>query len=277
MPELPEVECLTRAVSRSLQGAKLTKAKFFRKDLRDPIPVGEFRKALEGQFIDRFWRRSKYMVWQSGDQCGVFHLGMSGNMRLLEDAKPVYPHTHAIFMFEKEKGVPQFLHFIDPRRFGRISCIPLAELESHPYFSKLGPEPLVARKLGEYLFERSRNKKQAVKTFLMDARVLVGVGNIYASESLFRAGISPTRPAGTVKRNEFELLAIHIKATLREAIKAGGTTFRDFKSSDGEPGYFFLKLNVYDREGEPCRQCGDAILNIRQTGRSTYYCPNCQK
>ena len=150
------------------------------------------------------------------------------------------------------------------------------ELKEHPWFTVLGPEPLGNKYLGKRLYDLSRNKSQPVKPFIMDAKTVVGVGNIYASESLYRAGIDPTRPAGNVSKTEYETLAKDIQTTLKEAIKAGGTTFRDFRNVDGNPGYFRISLGVYDREGEPCKNCLKPIRHLRQTGRSTYFCAFCQ-
>lgn len=276
MPELPEVECLTRAVRRVLKGGRMIEAEFFRADLRDPIPVADFRKLLVGERVDDVFRRSKYMLFQTRKGYGVFHLGMTGNMILHDDKAPKVPHTHAVFRIEKKDGKAGFLHFVDPRRFGRIACIRGETYEDHALFADLGPEPLQARDLAGHLYEASRGKKQPIKSFLMDGRVVVGVGNIYASESLFRAGIHPKRKAGSVSHERFAVLAQSIKETLKASITAGGTTFRDFKNSDGNPGYFAVKLAVYDREAKPCLHCGALIKHLRQSGRATFFCPVCQ-
>lgn len=277
MPELPEVECLTRAVRGELVGGQLTKARFYRTDLRDPIPVREFRGLLEGEVVDQVFRRSKYMLIRGSAGFGVFHLGMSGTLYCLPEPKPQHPHTHAVFHCVRKDGRSVFFHFVDPRRFGRIACIPGPSFESHSWFEALGPEPLANADLGEHLYSQSRGRKQPVKPFLMDSRTVVGVGNIYASEALFRAGIHPGRKAGAVSRERYHRLARHIQKTLEEAIDAGGTTFRDFKNPDGNPGYFALSLRVYDREGVPCHACGKSVRMIRQSARATYYCPSCQK
>jgi formamidopyrimidine-DNA glycosylase len=276
MPELPEVECLTRAVRRVLKGGRLVGAEFFRSDLRDPIPIDQFRALLVGQPVEDVFRRSKYMVVRTPRGLGVFHLGMTGNIIQRPIAKPGVAHTHAVFAIEDKSGQTSYLHFIDPRRFGRIDCIEGTVIDEHPWFAELGPEPLAAKALGAHLFEESRGRKQPVKAFLMDARVVVGVGNIYASESLFRAGIHPLRKAGSVSSQRYARLGEAVRETLKAAIKAGGTTFRDFKNSDGNPGYFALKLAVYDREGEACPRCGAAIEQVRLAGRSTFFCGTCQ-
>jgi formamidopyrimidine-DNA glycosylase len=279
MPELPEVECLTRAVRKVVKGGRLVRADFLRKDLRDPIPIREFKAIMEGAVVEDVVRRSKYLLMQTKRGYGVFHLGMTGNMLWRQSPKPEIPHTHAVFTIEDKKGRAGYLHFVDPRRFGRIDCVECSDrdtLYAHEYFADLGPEPLTHADLGAYLFEKSRGKSQPIKSFLMDARIVVGVGNIYASESLFRAGINPKRKAGAVTRERFAKLAKCVVQTLEESIEAGGTTFRDFKNSDGNPGYFRVQLHVYDRSGEPCGKCGTLIKDLRQSGRTTFFCPVCQ-
>ena len=277
MPELPEVESLTRMVRSVLEGGRLEEAVFLRQDLRAPIPIDAFRDMLVGQVIESVSRRSKYMLLKSSKGCGVFHLGMSGKILESNRAEPEAKHTHAIFTIKDVSGAVRYLHFVDPRRFGRIDCLPVEALAEHALFHDLGPEPIDTQELGQHLFKISRGRKTAIKCFIMDARNVVGVGNIYASESLFRAGISPRRRAGVVTRVQYESLATAIKATLLDAIAAGGTTFRDFKTPDGKPGYFAVSLNVYNRDGQPCRKCGRAVRLIRQSGRATYYCAFCQK
>jgi len=254
-------------------------ADFLRKDLRDPIPIKEFKRLMEGAVVEDVLRRSKYLLMKTPKAYGVFHLGMTGNMLWLKSRTPEIPHTHAVFTIEDKHGKPGYLHFIDARRFGRIDVVHCSDadtLAAHPHFADLGPEPLTHKDLGKYLFERSRKKKQPIKSFLMDARVVVGVGNIYASEALFRAGINPKRKAGTVTQERYALLGKAVVQTLNKAIDAGGTTFRDFKNSDGNPGYFKIQLAVYDRKGEPCEKCGTLIKDLRQSGRSTFFCPLCQ-
>jgi formamidopyrimidine-DNA glycosylase len=275
MPELPEVECMTRAVRTVLEGGTIQHAEFLRKDLRDPIPIDEFEELVVGQKVAEVFRRSKYHLWRTKKGVGVFHLGMTGALLLKASEDPDMAHTHAVFAFKqgKTKG---FLHFVDPRRFGRIAVVEGQQLETHALFSDLGVEPLETAELGAYLFAKSRKKKAPIKSFIMDARVVVGVGNIYASESLFASGIHPEREAGSITRARYDLLAECIKATLAKAIKAGGTTFRDFKNSDGNPGYFAVELRVYDRAGEACGNCGKEVKSLRQSGRSTFFCAFCQ-
>jgi formamidopyrimidine-DNA glycosylase len=277
MPELPEVECLTRAVRRVLKGSTVEKVEFLRKDLRDPIPIRPFKAMFEGQIVDDVFRRSKYMLWQASDGLGIIHLGMTGNLVYQETDKPILPHTHMIVSLRTKTNKQRFLHYIDARRFGRISCMQGHDYEEHAYFNALGPEPLLMKDLGQYLWEKSRRRKGPIKPFLMDAKTVVGVGNIYASESLFRAGIHPARAAGRVSQDRYIELGGHIKATLSDAISQGGTTFRDFKNANGNPGYFRVSLAVYDRERQPCRVCGTPIKALRQAGRSTFFCGVCQR
>jgi formamidopyrimidine-DNA glycosylase len=206
---------------------------------------------------------------------------MTGNIFFEQSAVPARLHTHAVFHIAAANGGEAWLHFVDPRRFGRIDAVEGGdgELAGHPSFADLGPEPLeaTAGELGRYLFETSRGRSAPVKSFLMDQRVVVGVGNIYASESLFRAGIHPGRKAGAIPRPRYELLARYIRETLEKAIAAGGTSFSDYRHPDGETGYFQVELNVYDRAGEPCPVCGAKVRLLRQAGRSTFFCGSCQK
>jgi formamidopyrimidine-DNA glycosylase len=277
MPELPEVECLTRAVRHVLQGQQIQQVQFFRRDLRGEIPIEQFQATMLSRPIRRVYRRSKYMLVEVEGSVGIFHLGMSGQIMCLDQPEPVYPHTHAIFQISPTSPKPVYLHYIDPRRFGWITCCAGSELADHPFFKHLGPEPLATDDLLNYLWQKSRKKVVAIKNFLMDARVLVGVGNIYANEALFRAGIRPTRPTHRVRQKEFAALVPAIRQTLSEAIEAGGTSFRDYLHPDGSPGYFKVALRVYDRAGEPCVECGAEIQEVRLSGRATYFCKRCQK
>ncbi|MBM4253292.1 MAG: bifunctional DNA-formamidopyrimidine glycosylase/DNA-(apurinic or apyrimidinic site) lyase [Deltaproteobacteria bacterium] len=277
MPELPEVESLTRAIRVVLEGSRLESAQFLRPDLRTPIPIEVFRSLLEGEVIEAVTRRSKYMLIKSRNGYGVFHLGMTGKILEQDSPVPRLPHTHAVFAVRKPRGKVTYLHFVDPRRFGRIEAMPLDQLSKHELFVNLGPEPLECEDLGDHLYRLSRGRKAPIKNFIMDAHTVVGVGNIYASEALFRAGINPRRKAGLVSYEKYKILSLSIKETLSDAIAAGGTTFRDFKTPDGNPGYFVVALNVYDRVGQACKKCASTIRQIKQGGRSTFFCPVCQK
>ena len=277
MPELPEVESLTRALRPLAEGRTIKKATFYRTDLREEVPKSLFNKLLVAKKIERLSRRSKYLLFHTQKGVGIFHLGMTGNILCYAEAKPKHKHTHAVFHLEKQGEEPLYLHYVDPRRFGFISCCGQEELENHRYFGHLGPEPLLEARLGDFLFAASRKRKTPVKSFIMDAKVLVGVGNIYASEALFKAKIHPLTLAGQVDKKEWQRLGRAIKDTLKKAIKAGGTSFRDFKLSDGNKGYFAVSLNVYGREHKPCPACGLAICQTRISNRSTFYCQNCQE
>lgn len=275
MPELPEVECLVRSVRDVAEGAILKKAEFFREDIRFPIPIKQFKKLLEGQTIKAVERRSKFMLWQTQRGCAVFHLGMTGVVLRYDDSVPRLKHTHAIFHLEK-KGEKIFYHFVDPRRFGIIDCHTKSDWQDYHFFTDLGPEPLEEKNLTDHLFMTSRHKKVATKVFLMNAKIVVGVGNIYASESLHRAAIHPERPAGTVSHEEWGRIAASIQKVLKEAIKARGTTFRDYRDTKGQRGSFAMRLKVYGRDGEPCTQCETKIALVKLGGRSTFFCPKCQ-
>ncbi len=276
MPELPEVECLARSIRRIAKGGILEDAVFFREDLREPIPIKEFRKLWLGETIDDVTRRSKYLLLQSKRAAAIFHLGMSGKILCYDSPAVRLSHTHAVFTVRRFGDEPLYLHYVDPRRFGFINCCRIENLETHRYFAHLGPEPLENRRLGQHLFEISRSRHVAIKQFIMDAHNVVGVGNIYANEALFRARIHPNTQSRELNLGHYQSLARAIQTTLRAAIKAGGTTFRDFLNPDGNPGYFSQNLSVYGREGEPCRVCGGQILLSRMTNRATYHCNQCQ-
>ena len=277
MPELPEVECLTRSVRALCDGATMTSARFLRADLREPIPTRAFKRAMLGEVVKRVYRRSKYLILETNVGSCIIHLGMTGNLLSRPVAKAELLHTHVVLSFTGAKGNEFFLHYIDPRRFGRIAATVGSGAETSELLQSLGPEPLDHPDLGSHFAAESRGRKVPVKNFLMNQDVVVGVGNIYASESLFRAGILPERPAGRIQAVEWGRISKEVVATLNEAIQAGGTTFRDYKSLKGSVGYFARELLVYGRAGEPCRKCGEAIRVSRQAGRSTFFCPNCQK
>lgn len=277
MPELPEVECLTRAVRSVILGKKLDELVFHRPDLRWPIPIQDLRELIAGKTILSVERRSKYLLIETASGFAIIHLGMTGNMLFSQEAIAPWNHTHASFRVADEQGLVGYLHYVDPRRFGSILCSSREALAQHPLLKDLGPEPLEAESLDETLFARSRGKSVAVKNFLMDAHNVVGVGNIYANESLFLAGVKPSRKASAVKREEWTAIAQAIKSVLAAAIQAGGTSFRDYKHVDGEPGYFELSLSVYGRGGEACLRCKTAISSSKIGGRATYFCRRCQR
>lgn len=271
MPELPEVETTRRGISPHLLDRLVTGVTIRDSRLRWPVPE-EIVAELPGQVIHYVRRRAKYLLIGAPNGTAILHLGMSGSLRVLKRAVPPGKHDHVDIMLDSDR----YLRFNDPRRFGCLLWTRGDPLE-HPLLSKLGPEPLGKEFDGEYLFRRSRGRRVSIKQFLMDSATLVGVGNIYASEALFRAGIHPGRQAGRVARPRMELLAESVKEVLEDAIRAGGTTLRDFTTSDGSPGYFSQKLCVYGRAGEPCTVCGGAIMHKVLGQRSTYYCKSCQR
>ena len=278
MPELPEVECLTRAIRGLILGTKLVEAKFWRSKIRHPIPVQLFQKLFVGQKIESVKRRSKYILWETKLGWGLVHLGMTGNLLRRDTDVPSVPHTHATFTFEMPgKSLLHHLHYVDPRRFGQIDCFFHGQDKDHPLLQHLGPEPLDLPDLDRYLWKCSRRRRCSIKSFLMNSRVVVGIGNIYANESLYHSRIRPDMPAEELTQERSKVLAISIKKVLQKAIKSGGTSFRDFKNTQGTPGYFALKLAVYQRSGKPCMNCRLPIETVRIGGRSTFFCPHCQK
>lgn len=275
MPELPEVETVRRGLLRALPGERIDALELRRRDLRWPLPIAALRRQVGARFTT-IERRSKYLLLglDSGARLLV-HLGMSGRLFLtaLDGDAPPAPELHEHWRIAL-RG--RLLRYVDPRRFGMLDVLPDAAA-SHPLLDKLGPEPLGDEFTGEYLFAATRGRKVAIKLLLMDAHQVVGVGNIYASEALFRAGIRPTRAAGRLRRAECDALAEAVQHTLRQAIEAGGTTIRDYIGVDESSGYFQQQLAVYGRDGEPCRACGAPIVHLVQGARATYYCRSCQR
>ncbi|MCM2311891.1 MAG: bifunctional DNA-formamidopyrimidine glycosylase/DNA-(apurinic or apyrimidinic site) lyase [Steroidobacteraceae bacterium] len=270
MPELPEVETTRRGIRAALRGRRIAGFELRNHQLRWPVDAS-LAKRLPGQHVREVHRRAKYLLLELDGGTLIGHLGMSGSLRVLPVDTPWLKHDH----YEIRLADGRCLRFNDPRRFGSLLWVTGDPLE-HRLLAGLGPEPLGKDFNGRYLAERARRRKVAVKQFLMDQHVVVGVGNIYASEALFRAGIHPRRAAGKVSAERYERLAQAVKAVLGAAIKQGGTTLRDYVSADGTPGYFRQKLYVYERGGEPCRKCGTPIRKITQGQRSTYFCPTCQ-
>ena len=271
MPELPEVETARRGIEPHLLGRRVQGVTVRERRLRWPVPPA-LLKELPGQRIEAVARRGKYLLLKSRAGTAILHLGMSGSLRVLPAGTPPQKHDHVDLVMDSG----QLLRLRDPRRFGTLLWT-RADPARHALLKDLGPEPLGGEFDGDYLFERSRGRKLAVKLFIMNSRIVVGVGNIYASESLYLAKIRPERAAGRVSRAEYQALAKGIKKVLTASIKAGGTTLRDFTREDGEPGYFLQRLRVYGREGERCYRCGGTIVAKVTGQRSTYYCPDCQK
>ena len=270
MPELPEVETTCRGIAPYLTGRRVVELVIRQPRLRWPIPAA-LRRALPGQKIENVERRAKYILAHTEAGSALLHLGMSGSLRILE--RDVAPGVHDHWDWRLDSG--RILRFTDPRRFGSLLWQKPGEV--HALLTGLGPEPLDAAFDGAFLWKRSRGRKVAIKLFLMDQKVVVGVGNIYVAEALFAAGIHPLRAAGSVSRARYERLAREIQRILAYAITRGGTTLRDFLSPDGAPGYFEQELFVYGRGGEPCKVCGTPIRAIVQGQRSTFYCPKCQR
>lgn len=270
MPELPEVETSRRGIAPHILGQTIVGIKVRNRNLRWPIPTRQLNKTL-GTTIEEVGRRGKYLLLKTSAGTIIIHLGMSGSLHCIPCDTPLRKHDH--FDLEVEGGLCLRLH--DPRRFGAVLWS--AEPLQHELIKDMGPEPLSDDFSAEYLYNRARKRRQSIKQFIMDSKVVVGVGNIYASESLFRAGIHPGRGAGSLSSERCQRLVEAIKAVLTEAIAQGGTTLRDFSHSDGKPGYFQQQLLVYGREGEPCYECGNKIRKEVQGQRATYYCPKCQR
>lgn len=275
MPELPEVETARRGLLPHVAGRRVGHVRLRRPDLRWPIPR-EVEDLLPGQRIEAIRRRAKYLLLDTAAGSALLHLGMSGSLRVLPEDTAVRAHDHVDIGLEGLDGAPdRVLRFNDPRRFGCLLW--QAPGEVHPLLAGLGPEPLSDDFDGDYLFARSRGRAAPVKTFLMDQAVVVGVGNIYAAEALFIAGISPLRPAGKVSRARYVALAEAVKAILAHAIARGGTTLRDFLSPDGAPGYFEQELLAYGRGGAPCPRCGRPMRQALVGQRASVWCGHCQR
>jgi formamidopyrimidine-DNA glycosylase len=270
MPELPEVETTRLGLAPHLEGRRIVRVTLRRPDLRWPIPP-EIPALLPGQRILGLRRRAKYLLLDLDPGSALLHLGMTGGLRVLDPDTPAGPHDHVDVLLDSGR----LLRFTDPRRFGCLLWQPRGEV--HPLLRDLGPEPLGPDFDGAHLFRRSRDRRASVKTMLMDQSIVVGVGNIYAAEALFQAGIAPARPAGGIARARYDRLARAVKEILAHAIQCGGTTFRDFLRPDGRPGYFEQELFVYGREGEPCRTCGSLLLGGRLGNRATVWCAHCQR
>jgi formamidopyrimidine-DNA glycosylase len=270
MPELPEVETTRRGVEPHSRGRVVREITVREPRLRWPVPQ-DLPARLRGQTIEAVERRAKYLLFRSAPGSLLLHLGMSGSLRVVPGAQPPARHDHVDVLFEEG----HCLRFNDPRRFG--CCLWLPAGETHPLLNGLGPEPLCPAFDGDVLYRRSRGRSAPVKGFIMDARVVVGVGNIYANEALFLAGIRPDRAAGRISLARYRLLAGSIKRVLTSAIAHGGTTLRDFVGGDGRPGYFARELHVYGRAGQACRRCDGPLRELRLAQRSTVYCVTCQR
>lgn len=275
MPELPEVETTRRGIARGLVGRRVAAVVVRKREQRWPIPRALDAK-LRGQRISAVRRRGKYLLIDTRAGSALVHLGMSGSLAVVTATLAPRKHDHWDIVLEGGRA----LRMHDPRRFGALLWIAADVDEArHPLLRHLGPEPLdcTAAALAAQLAARARGRRGAVKQFVMDGKVVVGVGNIYASEALFAARVRPGRAAGRVTAKEWLAIARSIQSVLGRAIAKGGTTLKDFSQPDGEPGYFRIKLNVYDRAGQPCRRCGEPIKTKVQGQRATYWCTSCQR
>ncbi|MGD8568985.1 MAG: bifunctional DNA-formamidopyrimidine glycosylase/DNA-(apurinic or apyrimidinic site) lyase [Gammaproteobacteria bacterium] len=271
MPELPEVETTRRGISPHIINQCIRNVIVRQPQLRWPVPP-RLADKLVGQAITAVKRRAKYLLLDTGNGTLVIHLGMSGSLRVLPAGVPAEKHDHVDIVFANDT----LLRLRDPRRFGAVLWChePVSE---HKLLASLGVEPLSREFTGAYLHQKARKRKLAIKQLIMDSHIVVGIGNIYANEALFLAGIRPTIAAQRISLARMEKLADVVKKVLKQAIKSGGTSLRDFTRSDGRPGYFKQQLSVYDRAQQPCVVCGTAIKLIKQQQRATYYCRSCQQ
>lgn len=297
MPELPEVEVTRRGLLPHLEGSRIAGVAVRHRGLRWPVP-DELEACLPGRLIRRVERRGKYLLLEcvregdataggvaggvaGGEDAGwlLIHLGMTGTLRVWHEPPAPGTHDHVDLLLHDAAGRPLTLRFRDPRRFGAVlwTTLPESLLPTHPLLRNLGIEPFDPAFDGDWLYRHTRGRSAAIKTVLLSGDIVVGVGNIYCSESLFRAGIRPTTAAGRLSRARCERLAAAVRETLALAIERGGSTLRDFVGSDGASGYFQLDCLVYDRAGKPCRHCATPVRQIVQGQRSTFYCPQCQR
>jgi len=269
MPELPEVETTRRGIEPHAVGRTVTSVIVRESRLRWPV-APELAIAMAGQSITAARRRAKYLLLDTSAGTLMVHLGMSGSLRVMPADAPALFHDHIDVVLDDGRC----LRYNDPRRFGSFHWL---TSDDHPLLSHLGPEPLGAAFDGDYLYTRAQGRKTSVKQFLMDGKVVVGVGNIYANEALFLAGVRPDRAAGRISAARYARIATEIKAILAGAIEQGGTTLRDFVGGDGKPGYFAQQLRVYGRGGQRCRVCSRVLKEIRQNNRTTVFCSQCQR
>jgi formamidopyrimidine-DNA glycosylase len=270
MPELPEVETSRRGIAPWIENQEVSRVIVRERRLRWPVP-SDIEQILPGLAIRSVRRRAKYLLLDTSAGTAMLHLGMSGSLRIIDADEPAGKHDHIDICLQSGKS----LRFRDPRRFG--SLLWSKNPQRHPLLRDLGPEPLSGEFDGHYLWKAARNRRVSVKQFIMNATVVVGVGNIYASEALYRAGIHPKRHAGRISATRMQRLADSIQQVLQQAIDAGGTTLNDFTGSSGEPGYFQQKLAVYGRAGKQCERCRESISVVVLGQRSTFYCRRCQR
>ena len=279
MPELPEVEVLRRSLEPLITGAVVRRTRVWDGGLREPVDARRLQRAGSGRAVQSVRRRAKYLLLDmAGGHTLVVHLGMSGRVTLVPEETPREPHERVAWYLDSGRR----LRLRDPRRFGLVFAVPTDEVERDRHFAHLGLEPLGNGSstgpglTGRVLAGLAAGRRGPVKNFLMDGRLLVGVGNIYASESLYRARIPPRRSVARIGRERWDDLARRVRETLDDAIEAGGTTLNDFADGEGRDGYFQVSLSVYGRDGKPCLRCARPIRRIVLGGRSTFYCPGCQ-
>lgn len=270
MPELPEVEVTRMGIEPHIKAKQVSKVIVRNGKLRWPVP--DEVQLMVGQNIDAVERRAKYLLLKTARGTAIMHLGMSGKLCVVDEDEQVLKHDHIDIVLADGKT----LRYNDPRRFGAMLWHQ-GDVSEHKVMKNLGPEPFAQVFDGQYLYERSKGKKVPVKQFIMDNKIVVGVGNIYANESLFKAGIDPRRAAGSISLKRYKLLAPIVVDTLAKSIEQGGTTLKDFAGADGKPGYFAQELSVYGRKGENCVSCETILQEVRLGQRSTVFCPQCQR
>ena len=271
MPELPEVETTSRGIGPRIKGKTVDAVILRHRGLRWPVPAA-LTRSLPGKKILGVTRRAKYLLIRFAHGTLIVHLGMSGSLRLAACKQPAEKYDHVEIALTNGRC----LRLRDPRRFGAVLWT-TGDPDQHKLLKDLGPEPLGKDFTGDYLYARSRKRTGAIRDFLMNSHIVAGIGNIYANEALFHAGINPRRGAGRLAREDSARLVRAVRATLRRAIKAGGTTLRDFRNGEGRPGYFQQTLHVYGRAGEPCTACGTPVRGVRIGQRSAFFCPQCQR
>jgi len=274
MPELPEIEVLRRSLEPHLVGDRIERVEVRNPALREPVDRSVLTRHAAGREVETLRRRGKYLLIDlAGGRTVVVHLGMSGRLTLVPADTPLEPHEHVAFHLRSGRR----LRLRDPRRFGVVFSLPTGTIPGDPHFAHLGVEPLEPGFSGAFLARAAAGRRGPVKPFLMDGTVVVGIGNIYATETLFRAGVHPRRSVARLSAERWDRVAEEAVQVLGQAITQGGTTLNDFADGEGNSGYFQVALGAYDREGEPCAVCGGTIRRIVQAGRSTFYCPRCQR
>jgi formamidopyrimidine-DNA glycosylase len=278
MPELPEVEVLRRSLEPRLLGDRIERVEVRNAAMREAVRPAQLARRTAGREVSALRRRAKYLLIDLAggggvDQTLVVHLGMSGRLTLVPAAEPLEPHEHVAFFLRSGRR----LRLRDPRRFGLVFAVPARDIPGDPHFAHLGIEPLEPGFDGAFLAAAAAGRRGPVKSFLMDARIVVGLGNIYATEALFRSGVHPNRSVARISAGSWDRIAESSMTVLRQAIDQGGTTLNDFADGEGRSGYFQVSLGVYGREGEPCEACGTPVRRIVQAGRSSFYCHRCQR